>query len=101
LVVFASRTERSNLVDGSTISWKNIVRPISLIIVLSVYTFLLIIFGYLISTFLLIFLMFLICDHKKWLMHIVSSAIIVNLTFLLFHKWLGVQLPSGILRISW
>lgn len=76
-------------------------KPISLVIGLIGYTFLLNIFGYLVTTFLLIFLMFFIFDPKLkncW-KHVVIGIIASTLSFLVFCKWLQVDLPAGIFHI--
>jgi hypothetical protein len=75
-------------------------KPIILIIGLSGYTFIFNIFGFLLATLLLIFLMLFIFDPKKWYMHIVIAAIAVNLSFLIFCKWLQVPLPTGVFHIG-
>lgn len=79
--------------------WVNLKNPIGLIIALSGYTILLKIFEYLITIFLLLFALFFIYEPRKWYLHIVIAAIIANLSFFIFYKWLRVQLPTGIIRI--
>jgi hypothetical protein len=75
-------------------------KPIFLIIGLSGYLFIFNILGFILATLLLIFLMLLIFDPKKWYMHIVIAAVAVNLSFLIFCKWLQVPLPTGIFHIG-
>lgn len=72
-------------------------KPISLVIGLIGYIFLLNIFGYLVTTFLLIFLMCFIFDPKLkncW-KYFIIGVIASSLSFLVFCKWLQVQLPGG------
>lgn len=81
---------------------ENFQRPISLVIGLTGYIFLLKIFGYLITTFLLIFLMLFILDPKLkncwW--YLVIGATASYLSFLVFCKWLQVELPVGMFHIG-
>lgn len=80
---------------------KNLLKPVYLIIALLGYTFLLNILGFLVTTFLLMLLMFSISEPRKLWVNIVASAIVVNASFLLFYKLLQVYLPSGKFRIGW
>jgi len=83
------------------INLKHLMRPISVFITLFGFSFILNIFGFLISVFLLFFLLFFIYEPKKWFMHIIVAVIVANTTFLLFYKILQVQLPAGIFNIRW
>lgn len=86
----------------SLMTWGKLKRPISLVVGLTGYSFLLNLFGYLITTFLLISLMFFIFDPdlKKWWKYFIIGAIATNLSFLIFYTWLRVELPIGIFRIE-
>ena len=84
---------------GPSIIWKNFKKPVFLVIVLSGYTLFLEVFGYLIDTFLLMFLTFSISMPKKWYMNMMIAAIIASLSFLVFYKCLRMQLPTGLFRI--
>jgi hypothetical protein len=53
--------------------------------------------GYLLATFGLMILLFCVLERPKWWVGIASSLLTVSLTYLIFYKWLGVQLPKGIL----
>jgi putative tricarboxylic transport membrane protein len=76
----------------------NLRKPASLIISLIGYVLSLNFLGYIISTSLLIFIMLFIFDSdpKKWWKFFIVSVIAANLSFLIFHKWLQVQLPIGL-----
>lgn len=65
------------------------------------YTFLLTTLGFLVSTVILVFIMLLLNNPRKWVYHLVISMIIVNVSYLVFYKWLRVILPSGIFNIGW
>lgn len=81
-----------------SINWKDFKKPIGWIIILFGYVFLLDILGYLFNTFLLLFLMFFSFQPKKWFIHIVVAAGMASLSFFVFHEWLQVPLPIGVLR---
>ena len=87
----------------SVVVLRNLREPIGLILALFGYTFLLNKLGYLITTFFLILFMFFINDPnpKKWFTYSMIGVIITNLTFLVFGKWLQMQLPIGIFHIGY
>lgn len=98
LVVFAKdliRTDKGEE-EKPSLTRENLKKPIGLVVMLSGYTFLLNIFGYIITTFPLMFLMLFMLDPKKWRMQIIIAAIVTSLSFFLFCKWLQVGLPTGI-----
>jgi putative tricarboxylic transport membrane protein len=80
---------------------KDITKPVILSFALCSCTFLLTTLGFLVSTFILMFIMLLVTDPRRWLYHLLIAALIVNVSYLLFYKWLGVILPSGIFNIHW
>lgn len=81
---------------------KNLQKPATLVVALSGYTFLLNIFGYLITTFPLILSMLLIFDPdlRKWRKYCTIGAVATFLSFVIFCKWFQVQLPIGIFQIG-
>lgn len=85
----------------TSLGWENLIKPINLVIALCGYSFVLELFGYLSTAFLLMFTMLFIYEPKKWYIHIAIAAIVANLSFLVFCKWLRVQLPMGLFRIAW
>jgi hypothetical protein len=102
VVLISNFAGRGKIGDKETLQTrKKFQKPIILIIGLSGYIFLLNIFGFILTTFLLIFLMLFIFDPRKWYMHIVIGGIAANLSFLIFCKWLQVPLPTGIFRIGY
>ena len=78
-------------------------KPTGLIIILIGYTLLLKFLGFLITTFLLIFLMLFVFNPnpKKIWKFIVIGIIAANLSFIVFYKWLQVQLPMGVFKIGY
>jgi len=73
--------------------WK---RVITTIISLSVYALILTKLGYLLTTFLLMIFLFWAPEYKKWMVIIIKAALSAGVTYLVFDKWLGCQLPKGI-----
>lgn len=78
-------------------------KPTGLIIILIGYILLLKFLGFLITTFLLIFMMLFVFDPnpKKIWKFIVIGVIAANLSFIVFYKWLQVQLPMGFFQIGY
>lgn len=74
-------------------------RRIIIIVVgsLLVYAFALSRLGYLLSTFLLMGVLFSLVENRKWRIIIIKAIIVTLITYLLFEKWLACQLPPGIL----
>lgn len=81
---------------------KNLQKPICLVVALSGYTLLLNYFGYLITTFLLLFLLLFIFDFnpRNWWKYFVIGGVATVLSFIIFDKWFQVQLPIGIFTIG-
>ena len=84
----------------ASISWKNLTKPINLMIALIGYGLLFAVLGYAISTFLLMLAMFIIYEPKRWGRKIISACIIVGISFLVFDLWLRVPFPKGIFDLS-
>lgn len=74
-------------------------KPVCLLITLLGYAFLLGVIGFLSTAFLSMFAMFSFTEPQKWHRNIVAAALIAIASFILFSKWLQVQLPTGILGI--
>ncbi len=85
----------------SSLRWEDLIKPFSLVASLIGYAFLLNILGYLVTTFLVLFVLFSITEPQKWRKDMVIAAIVATLSFLVFDKWLHVQLPSDIFLIGW
>jgi putative tricarboxylic transport membrane protein len=52
--------------------------------------------GYLLSTFLLMLILFSLYDRKRWGVSIGGSLIVITVTYVVFCVWLKVQFPPGI-----
>jgi putative tricarboxylic transport membrane protein len=61
------------------------------------YAFALSRLGYLLSTFLLMGILFSLVEKRNWLVIIVKAIIVTLITYFMFEKWLACQLPPGIL----
>lgn len=105
IIVLIKDLSLSNHAEGekNLFSPDHLKKPTSLIILLVGYTLLLKFLGFLITTFLLIFLMLFIFDPtpKKIWKFIVIGVIAANLCFIVFYKWLQVQLPMGVFQIGY
>jgi hypothetical protein len=42
------------------------------------------------------FMLFVIAEPQRWRKDLAIAAIVAALSYLVFHRWLGVQLPTGI-----
>jgi len=83
------------------ISRDSLIKPIILTVALCGFALFLETLGFLVAGFLLMWVMLLINSPKKWIKQIVVALIVVNVSYFILHKLLGVILPSGILRIQW
>ena len=71
-------------------------RVILVPISLSAYAILLLKLGYLISTFGLMTLLFVIIEKKRIWFDVVIALSVVLVSYLIFHAWLKVSLPRGL-----
>ena len=73
--------------------WKRI---LFVLIVLILYSRMMSVLGYLISTFLLMTALFWILERKKIVFVFVSSILTTLFTYFVFSKWLNCQFPDGL-----
>jgi len=73
--------------------WKRI---IFVLIALTLYSWVMPTLGYLISTFLLMTLLFWLLERKKVWLVFVSSFLATLITYFVFSKWLNCQFPDGL-----
>jgi putative tricarboxylic transport membrane protein len=83
--------ERQPLLAGK--QWERIV---FVLIALGLYSVLMPTLGYLISTFILMTLLFWVLEKKKIGWVFISSFLTTILTYLVFSKWLNCQFPEGL-----
>ena len=107
LVVFIKNLRTSRRKDKNEegeesaplITLERLKKPIILGIVLGVYTFLLEGVGFLVATFLLMFVMISTYESKKWYVDLLIAALVAGVSFILFDRWLHVRLPSGLFHM--
>jgi hypothetical protein len=73
-------------------------KPAMLIGALIVYVYFLSSVGFPIMTFLLVYVLFVMMQPKKWRLDLFYAALVSAVTFLFFDVALKVRLPAGILR---
>jgi hypothetical protein len=73
--------------------WK---RVLLVLIVLVVYSRFMPVLGYLISTFLLMIVLFWILERGKVVFVFISSILTTIVTYFVFSKWLNCQFPDGL-----
>jgi putative tricarboxylic transport membrane protein len=65
---------------------------------LAVYAYFLLPLGFLLSTFLLMIFLFKGINPQRWLTALGGAVLSSLVVYLVFHYWLGVQLPQGLFR---
>jgi putative tricarboxylic transport membrane protein len=85
--------QRKSLWSG--VRWKKL---ILVLVSLLLYAYALIPVGFLLSTCLLLILLFKFIEPQKWSIAISGAILTVLITYVIFHLWLGSQLPKGILE---
>lgn len=83
------------------LDWGLLKKPAILTLSLGSYVLVLPYMGYLPATFLLLFLMLSIYDPWRWRANLLVAFLIVTASYLIFTKWLGVLLPTGLIRVGW
>ncbi len=73
--------------------WK---RVLFVLAVLVIYAVLMPVLGYLISTFLLMSLLFWVLEKKRFGVVLLSAFLTTFVTYLVFSKWLNCQFPEGL-----
>ncbi|MFB3884814.1 MAG: tripartite tricarboxylate transporter TctB family protein [Thermodesulfobacteriota bacterium] len=101
LLVFVTEVRKGKEEGGHSIHWTDLEKPILLVVGLTGYALILKTFGYLITTFLLMFFMFFMTGPKRWRKDIVIAAIVVILSYVIFDNLLQMQLPAGIFQVGW
>jgi putative tricarboxylic transport membrane protein len=78
-------------------NWKKVIVTLA---ALFIYISLMDPLGFLVSTFLLNFVLFKVTAPKKWFSPLLTSAAVVFSCYLIFFLWLKVPLPKGILELG-
>lgn len=97
--LFGIRVDLNNFVKDKSVLFvvDSGKRILTIVISVFVYAFMLSRLGYLISTFLLMFVLFALAGKRKWVMAVLKSVVVTFITYLLFEKWLACRLPQGLL----
>ena len=102
LIILAQVSVKSAKEEGKGhIRWENFSKQFIITVALCGYAFLLDTLGFLISSFILMSIMLLIDNPRKWYYHMFVAFIVVNVSYLVLCKLLRVLLPVGIFRIQW
>ncbi len=83
------------------LDWENVSKQFIITVALCGYAFFLETLGFLISGFILMWIMFLIDNPRKWYYHMLTAFIVINVSYLVLCKLLRVIFPAGIFRIQW
>jgi putative tricarboxylic transport membrane protein len=65
------------------------------VVLLAIYAFALPMLGFLATTIVLLFVLFMSIDRQGWLAPPVGAVLITAGAYIVFHRWLGTQLPAG------
>ncbi|HEX2966375.1 MAG TPA: tripartite tricarboxylate transporter TctB family protein [Syntrophorhabdaceae bacterium] len=97
--LFGIRVDLNNFVKDKSVLFvvDSGKRILTIVISVFVYAFMLSRLGYLISAFLLMFVLFALAGKRKWVMAVLKSVVVTFITYLLFEKWLACRLPQGLL----
>lgn len=96
LILFAQASIRKEEVPSESLFAGKWQRILFVLIVLAFYSWSMPILGYLISTFVLMTLLFWVLEKKKIGWVFVSSFLSTGVTYLVFSKWLNCQFPDGL-----
>jgi putative tricarboxylic transport membrane protein len=79
---------------------RNPVKVVSVIGALLLYVLFLETAGFIISTFLLLAALLKLAGELRWLSILITATLATISTYALFHLWLRVQLPAGVLPLE-
>lgn len=88
--------DKTGQATASLVWGKHWRRLIIVILTLTLYGVTLSALGYVISTFLLLVVLFSIYGRRKWWVVVGISVIVVGITVMIFSFWLTIQLPQGL-----
>jgi putative tricarboxylic transport membrane protein len=97
LITFFRKIEsgqRTSLWSG--VRWHKLIFVLASLLL---YTYVLVPLGFLLSTCLLLILLFKFIEPQKWSVAILGSILTVFVAYAIFHLWLGSQLPKGLFEI--
>jgi hypothetical protein len=100
LVILIQESKKGSEEKGF-FGWETLNKPFIIIFALCIYALILETLGFLLSSFLLMWVMLLISNPRRWFYHMVVALLIVNVSYLVLTKLLRVLFPVGIFRIQW
>jgi len=65
------------------------------VVLLALYAWLMPTLGFLVATVLLLFSLFMTIDRQGWIAPPLGAVLITAAAYIVFHRWLGTQLPAG------
>jgi hypothetical protein len=77
---------------------KNFLNPLLTVVILLGYILLLEPFGFLLTTFVCLLLLFKLSEPRRWATPLILSSSTAILSYLVFSVWLQCQLPKGLLK---
>jgi putative tricarboxylic transport membrane protein len=96
-VTYRQRDQDAAAAFIGAVNWK---RGLWVVASLLGYILLLPRLGYIITTFFLMLVLLSVYERKKWWFLLVLTGLVSGLSYLIFHDWLQVQFPMGILGIG-
>ena len=100
-VVLIKESTTSTEEEKLGLGWENLSKQFIITVALCGYAFFLETLGFLVSGFILMWIMFLIDNPRKWHTHMFTAFIVINVSYLVLCKLLRVIFPAGIFRIQW
>jgi len=64
-------------------------------VLLALYAWLMPMLGFIATTMLLLFILFMTIDRQGWIAPPLGAVLITAGVYIVFHRWLGTQLPAG------
>ena len=101
LVILIKDSIKSTEEKEIRLGWENLSKQFIITVALCGYAFFLEPLGFLISSFILMWIMLLIENPRKWYYHMLIAFIVINVSYLVLCKLLRVIFPAGIFRIQW
>ena len=65
------------------------------VVLLAIYAWALPVVGFLAATMTLLFVLFMTIDRQGWIAPPLGAVLITAAAYIVFHRWLGTQLPAG------
>ena len=66
-----------------------------IVALLAVYAWVMPVVGFMTTTAVFLFILFMTIDRRSWLAPPVGALLVTAAAYIVFHRWLGTQLPAG------